>query len=245
MTTYKSVFGLLTGLLLLAATTAGAQVANDIAKQNKLGNAVFLVVTEGGANATPLKDIAQKAKALYPHSAVLMMDKADPANAASVKRYGLSGAPMPMVLVVAQNGVVTEGFAKQDATPQKLVEGIPTPKQSEALLGFDLKKPVFVVMYKKSFTDKPAMIAACKKATDALKGKAVVVEVDLDDKAEAPFIALLNPAQPVKSTIVHVFNSKGDFSSKHALPVQTNTLVESAKKEVKECCPGGAKNCKK
>ena len=48
MTIYNSVFGLLTGLLLLAATTAGAQVANDIAKQNKLGNAVFLVVTEGG-----------------------------------------------------------------------------------------------------------------------------------------------------------------------------------------------------
>lgn len=236
---------LLTSLLLLVVMIANAQVANDIAKQNKLGNAVFLVVTDGGVNEASLKDISLKAKTLYPHSAVLMMDKADRANAELVKRYGLSGAPMPMVLVVAQNGVVTEGFAPKEATPQKLIEGIPTPKQSEALLGFDQRKPVFVVMYKKSFTDKPAMIAECKKAADALKGKAVVVEVDLDDKNEAPFISLLNPAQPVKSAIVHVFNSKGDFSSKHVLPVQTATLVASAKKEIKECCPGGAKNCKK
>ena len=180
---------------------------------------------------------------MYPKSAVITMDRSDKANAALVKKYGLSGSITPMILVIAANGVVTDGYPKGQATPTKLVESIPTKRQSEALLGFDQKKPVFVVMFKKSMTDKTAVVDECKKAVATLGGKAVVVEVDLDDKSESAFIALLNPKLPVTKTIVHVFNNKGQFISKLAMPLQSAALVTAARTTPKECCPGG--NCKK
>ncbi len=232
-------------LFLLPQISFG-QVTAEIESQNSKGNVVFLVVTNGGIDLASTKEIAMKAKSMYPKSAVLTMDKSDKANAGLVKKYGLPGSPAPMILVIAANGVVTDGYPKSEATPQKLVESIPTKRQSEALLGFDQKKPVFVVMYKKSFADKTGVVDECKKAVAALNGNGVVVEADLDDKSEAAFIALLNPDLPVTKTIVHVFNNKGQFISKFKAPVKSAALAADARKAPKECCPGGnSKNCKK
>ena len=240
----KSVIIFFTAILFLTAQICIGQVAADIENQNKKGNAVFLIVTDGGTDLAATKEIAMKAKSLYPKSAVLTLDKSDKANTALVKKYGLLGAQTPMILVIASIGVVTDGYLKSEATPEKLVEGIPTKRQSEALLGFDRKKPVFVVMYKKTMTDKIAVIEECKKAAVTLNGRAVIVEVDLDDKSEAPFITLLNPNLPVTKTIVHVFNSKGQFSSKFAAPLQSSALVAAATKAPGGCCPpGSGKSC--
>ena len=242
----KSLSILLTAAFILITQSVVGQVSSEIENQNKKGNVVFLVVTYGGNDMASTKEIAMKAKLLYPKSAVLTLDKSDKANAELVKKYGLLGAQTPMILVIASIGVVTDGYLKSQATPEKLVEGIPTKRQSEALLGFDQKKPVFVVMYKKAMADKTAAKEECKKAAVALNGRAVIVEVDLDDKSEAPFITLLNPDLPVTKTIVHVFNSKGQFTSKFEAPLQSSALVTAAKKAPKECCPGGnSKDCKK
>lgn len=231
--------------LLLITNSVFGQLSSEIDNQNKKGNAVFLVVTEGGNDLTSTKEIALKAKSIYSKSAVLTLDKSDKANAELVKKYGLSGSIAPMILVIASNGVVTDGYPKAQATPEKLVEGIPTKRQSEALLGFDQNKPVFVVMHKKSFTDRAATVEECKKASTALKGNAVVVVVDLDDKSEAPFITLLNPDLPVTKTIVHVFNNKGQFISKFTTPILSSALVTAAKKVPSGgCCPpGSGKSC--
>ncbi len=239
---FLSVF--FTATFFWASQICTAQVSVEIANQNKKGNAVFLVVTNGGIDLPATREIALKANKLYPKSSVITLDKSDKANAELVKKYGLSGSATPMIMVIASNGVVTDGYPKNEATPQKLVEGIPTKRQSEALLGFDQKKPVFVVMYKKNFTDRATVTDACKKAALALNGKAVVVEVDLDDKAEAEFIKLLNPDLPVTKTIVHVFNSKGQFTSDFSAPIKTDALVAAAKKTQTACCPpGSGKSC--
>jgi hypothetical protein len=235
---------LLAAALILITQSVFGQVSSDIESQNKKGNAVFLVVTDGGNDLASTKEIAMKAKTLYSKSVVLTLDKSDKANAELVKKYGLAGSITPMILVIASNGVVTDGYPKEQATPEKLVGGLPTKRQAEALLAFNQNKPAFVVLSKKSMTDKNATIEECKKASTALNGNAVVVDVNLDDKSEASFIALLNPDLAATKTNVMVFTSKGQFSSKFEAPVQSAALITAAKKAPGGCCPpGSGKSC--
>lgn len=238
---------LLVAVMLFLSQSIFGQLSADIDKQNKKGNVVFLVVTDGGTDLAPTKEIALKAKKSYSKSEVLTMDKSDKANTELVKKYSLAGSQTPLILVVASNGVVTGGYSKDQATSENLVAAIPTKKQAEALLGFSQNKPVFVVVSKKSMKDKTTLIEECKKACTELNGNAVVVDVNLDDKTEASFIKLLNPDLAATKTNVLVFNSKGQFSSKFEAPVKSADLTASAKKvSGGGCCPGGSsKGCGK
>jgi len=183
-----------------------------------------------------------KAKKSYPKSEVLTLDRSDKTNAEIVKKYSLAGSQTPLILVVASNGVVSGGYLKSQATAENLIASIPTKRQAEALLGFSQNKPVFVVVSKKSMKDKTTAIEECKKACTALKGNAVVVDVNLDDKSEASFIKLLNPDLTATKTNVLVFNGKGQFSSKYESPFESASLAASATKVIKSggCCPGGS-----
>jgi hypothetical protein len=241
----KNIGILLVTVILFLTQSSFGQLKSDIEKQNKKGNAVFLVVTDGGTDLASAKEIALKAKKSCSKSEVLTMDKADKANAELVKKYGLAGSQTPLILVIASNGVVSGGYLKSQATAENLVDAIPTKKQAEALLGFSENKPVMVVISKKTMTDKTIAIEECKKAAKELNGNAVVVDVSLDDKSEAAFIKLLNPDLTASKTNVMVFNNKGQFSSKFESPVKSMDLVSAAKKAPSGgCCPGGSsKGC--
>lgn len=238
---------LVVAVMLLLAQSSFGQLASDIAKQNKKGNAVFLVVTDGGTDLASTKEIALKAKKSYSKSEVLTLDRSDKANAELVKKYSLTGSQVPLILVVASNGVATGGFIKSQATAEGLVAAIPTKRQAEALLSFDQNKPVFVVVSKKSMKDKATVMEECKKACTELNGNANIVDVNLEDKAEASFIKLLNPDLAATKTNVMVFNGKGQFSSKFEAPLTSADLATSAKKAPSGgCCPGGSsKGCGK
>jgi hypothetical protein len=227
-------------------TLAFAQSQHAIDAELKKGNAVFLVVADNGRDLSATKEIAAKAKAQYTRSAVVTLDRTDKANATAIKKYGLTSMKEPMILVIASNGVATNGYTKKEATPQLLVEEIPTPRQSDALLAFDQKKAAIVVMYRKGMTDKAAAVEASKKACAYVKGGAVTVEVDLDDRAEQPFIKLLKPSKTAKGTQVHVFNKAGDIIETYTAPFSAAKIAASARQAEAPCCPGGnSKDCKK
>ncbi len=229
-------------LSLITFSNAYAQVQNKIDKATKSGNAVFLVVTEGNTELSEANNMALKAKEKVSMSEVIHLDKSDNSNQEIIKKYGLLGAQAPLILVIASNGVVCGGLLLNQASAEKLIDVIPTKRQGEALLAFNEGKAAFVVVSKKSMTDKNNTIEECKKACDELKGLAVVVDVDLDDESEASFIKLLNPNLESSKTNVLVFNSKGHFNGKMEAPVQSKTLIKTAKKVAKkECCPGGSK----
>ncbi|MEI6748892.1 MAG: hypothetical protein WCM93_07005 [Bacteroidota bacterium] len=224
----------------MVASTGFSQTKEKIDKANAKGNAVFLVVTDGSKMLTEVKEMAGKAQKKYLKSEIVTLDRTDKANAALVTKYGLSGAPLPMILVMAPNGVVGGGKQLKDATPEELVGLIPTKKQSQALLAFSEGKTAYIVLYKKSMKDKASAIAECNKAAVGLSGKAVVVDVDLDDKSEAEFLSLLKPVMTATNTHVLVFNGKGQFTDEFTAPVQSPALITSAKKIVKSGCAPGA-----
>jgi len=236
----KNVKWIIAIAFVLLATTSFSQTKEKIDKANAKGNAVFLTVTDGSKMLSEVKDMAIKAQKKYPKSEVIALDRSDKANAALVTKYGLSGAPLPLILVMASNGVVGGGLQLKDATPEALAGLIPTKKQAQALLAFSEGKTAYIVLYKKSMKDKASAIAECNKAASGLSGKAVVVDVDLDDKSEAEFLSLLKPEMTATNTHVLVFNGKGQFTGEFTAPVQSSALVASAKKVVKSGCAPGA-----
>lgn len=228
----------LTGIMI--SSTGFSQTKEKIDKSNSKGNAVFLVVTEGSKMLTEAKDMAAKAQKKYPKSEIITLDRTDKTNSALVTKYGLAGAPLPLILVIAPNGVVGGGMQLNQASPEDLVDLVPTKRQASALLAFSENKSAFIVLYKKNMKDKQKVVEECNKAAASLGGKAVVVEVDLDDKSETGFMDLLKPDMKATTTHVLVFNAKGQFTDEHKSPVQSTMLMASSKKVVKSGCAPGA-----
>jgi len=113
---------------------ASATVTSDLETANKNGNSVFLVVTDPNITGTDKAlEIANKAKTNVTKSVVLQMNRSDAANTELVTKYRLAGAPLPLILVIASNGVVTAGYTLNQATPELLVKAVPSPKKSEVL----------------------------------------------------------------------------------------------------------------
>ena len=224
----------------LIAATGYSQTKEKIDKAQAKGNVVFLAVTDGSKLLPEVKEMAARAQKKYPKSEVINLDRTDKTNAALVTKYGLSGAALPMILVMAPNGAVGGGLQLKESTPEKLIGFIPTKKQSIALLAFSEGKPAFILLSKKPMKDKALALAECYKSAAGLVGKAVVVDIDLDDKSEAEFLSLLKPEMTASSTHVLVFNGKGQFSDEFTAPVQAAKLITSSRKVAKSsCCPGG------
>jgi len=224
----------------MIASTGFAQTKEKIEKANAKGNVVFLAVTDGVKLLAQTKEMADKAQKKYQKSEVITLDKSDKTNAALVSKYGLAGAHEPVILVIAPNGVVAGGSLLSRATPEDLVETIPTKKQAAALLAFSEGKPAFIVLFKKSMKDKAAAMEECRRATTGLNGKAVIVDIDLDDKKEAGFLDLLKPEMTATTTHVIVFNAKGQFTDELNTPFQSSALIAASKKVVKSGCAPGA-----
>ncbi|HEX7410791.1 MAG TPA: hypothetical protein VF298_01495 [Bacteroidales bacterium] len=226
---------------LMITSTVFSQTKEKIGQANAKGKVVFLAVTDGKNKLPETMQLAALAQKKYPKSEVVSLDKSDKANAALVTKYGLAGTPAPLILVLAANGVAGGGYALKQATPENLVELIPTKNQAKALLAFSEGKPAFIVLYKKSMKDKAKAVEECNKAVAGLHGKASVVDVDLEDKTEAGFLSLLKPEMTATTTHILVFNAKGQFTDEYKTSAQASALITSSAKVIKSsCCPAGS-----
>lgn len=226
---------------MFATTNIFAQsVKADLEKSQKAGKSVFLVVTDKAAKGTDyLVQLSEAAKKKSKNTTVIKLDRDDKANAELVTKYRIAGAPLPLILVLASNGVATGSVNSTDATNDKLLAALPTKTQAEVLLGFENGKAALIVCGKKNAKDKSVIEAECKSASATLGGKVTQVFVDVDSKDEANFIALLKPDN-TKTTVL-VFNGKGQYTSTLEATAKSTDLVASVNKKIGGgCCPGGS-----
>lgn len=226
---------------------ASATVKSDLEAANKNGNAVFLIVTDPNVTGTDKAlEIANKAKAGVTNSTVLQMNRSDAANAELVTKYRLAGAPLPLILVIAPNGIVSAGYTLNQATPDLLAKAVPSPKKSEVLKTLSDGKSVFIVVTAKSMSGKNNVMNTCQQACIEMENNAKMVEVSLDDTREKEFLSELRVQMDAKEPVTYVINSKGQITGTFGDDVNTTTLVASAKKVAATgCCPGGSKSgCK-
>lgn len=237
----NSLFLLAVIMMALISYDSFSQTKQKIDAATAAGKAVFLVVSDPGVNETvKALDIAKQSNKSYTNSTVIQMNRSEPADATLVKQYGLAGAPLPVILVLAQNGSVTGGFVLNQATPEKLVGLIPSPKKAEVLKALGANKSVFIVATSKSMAQKSEIIGTCAQACVEMQQNAKVIEIDLDDPKEANFLAELKIDRSLKNPQTFVINTKGQVTGKFDGSVNSATLVASAKKVSAGCGPGSS-----
>jgi len=221
------------------------QTSVEIEKAGKACKPVFLVVYKGiSAENDKALAIANEAKStLKTASLVIKMNTADAANDALVTKYRLSGAPLPLILVLDKNSTATGGLYLKDATAQKLVDMIPTPKTSEMLKALTEGKSVYIVVYKKSMTSQKNVMNNCAMACSKMDNNGITVKVNMDDKKESKLLKTLQCDLNAKEPVTYVINKSGQIVSSHNGIADVNTLISSATKKAPTggCCPGGAK----
>ena len=234
-------------LLIILATFLGqafASVKGDLETANNNGNAVFLVVSDPGVSETnKALDIANQAKSRMTKTVVIQMNRSDQANAELVTKFGLAGAPLPVILVIASNGIITAGYTLSQLTPELLVKAIPSPKKAEVLKTLSEGKSVFIVLTGRSMTEKNTIMNTCRQACTEMENNAKMIEIGLDDPKENQFLTELRVDKAATEPMTYVINPKGQITGTFSDDVNATTLVASARKVSSGCCPGSSKGC--
>jgi hypothetical protein len=215
----------------------------SIESANKSGLSVFLVITDpGNENTQKAMDIANQAHTKYAKSEVVQMNRSDAANKDLVAKYGVSNAPLPLIIVIASNGVVTGGYPLYQATADLLVNLVPSPVKSDVLKALSAGKSVFLVVSSKSMKEKDQVMNTCQQACIEMDNNTKLIGLDLDDQKEKAFIAEMKIDPSITSPQTFVINSKGQITGTFNDDVNTTTLVATAKKlpAAKGCCPSGS-----
>jgi len=229
--------------LALSLNFIQASVISDIETANKAGKTVFLIVTDPGVVGTDKAiDISNQAQVKYPKSAVIKMNRSDTANTEFISENRLSGAPLPLILVIASNGIVTAGFTPAQATPESLVNAIPSPKKADVQKYLSQGKSVFIVVSNKSMSTKDNVMNTCQQACIEMENNAKMIGISLDDPKEKQFLTELKVNMAATEPMTYVVNSKGQITGTFNDDVSSTTLVASAKKVASSgCCPPGSK----
>ena len=229
-------------LLLLSPGVGFGSTQSELGEALRGHQPVFLVVTQGGARGTDRAvQIANQARELVPAARVVTLDRGLEANADLVKKYRVLGAPVPLILVLANNGIVAGGALLKDATPKVIANLVPTPKKTDMLGALEAKRAVFVVFSHATMERRGEVLERCSQAFTRLEPtptKAQVISVDMGDKAEMKFMAEMGVDPLATEPLVVVLNAKGQKTAAFRQGMTVDQLVQAATKKA-ECCPGG------
>jgi len=220
----------------------GDGVASLIESANKNGKAVFLVVFDKtGTEKDKAVNIAKEATAKSPNTAqVVELNTLDAENSGLIAKYRLSGAPLPLILVIDKHGTAAGGFVLAQATSEGLLKAIPSPKYSEILQGLSAQKSVLVVAYKESMAKKAEAITKCNEAIQ-LMTNGITVELNMDNKEEASLMNNLKVNKLATEPIIYTVNKLGQVTGNFSVTTPTSELVSAANKTATSGC--GPKGC--
>ena len=241
-----SIFLLAATLFVACSFVSYADTKQDIEKANKKGNVVFLVITEkSNSQNQKALELAKNAQKKLTKSAVVELDRSNASNSSLVKKYRLSGANLPLILLIGTNGCAAGGTNIDNLTVEQLLNIVPTPKEEIVLKAFEDGKSVFVVISKKSDTKNQKQLDACQSACKTMGNKAVTVNLDYDDTKEKSFISTFDMDKNPKFPITYVMNEKAQITSTLNGIADSKSLVAAAKKKVSSSCcpPGSGKTC--
>lgn len=227
-------------------TQVNSEIQAELDKAQKAGKAVFVVVTGTGSTDTDkAKEIAKGANSIYKNAIVIEMNRDDSANAKLVAEWRLSGAPLPLILVVSPKGMLTEGRILAQATAENVAALVPSPKKEEVLNYISSGKSVFLIVSNNKMADKKSPLGACEKACFELQEKAKIVSVNTDDSSELAFLKELRIDPNITQPMTYVINAQGQVTGTYNGEVNSTALVASAKKIISSscCAPGSGQSC--
>ncbi len=235
------VFAAIAAFGAIAPRPAHASAADDLTAATAAGQAVYIVVTDASvADVKPVAAAAAEA-AIAVKGRSVVLDRGAAANADLVAKYRLASAPVPLVLVLASNGLPVAGLPGERATAAALVAALPSPKRLETLTALNDRRAVFVVVSGEKMAGRTAAIEQASLAMQAMEltpSKARMVLVDVADPKETAYVADLKLGALEVPTVV-VFNAAGKRITTLRAPWTAAALAEAAVKEGCSCCEGG------
>jgi hypothetical protein len=222
---------------------AAASAQKDLDSAAKHEKIAFILVTDQGATGVDqAKDMIEQAMKQVKKAEFVELDRSDPKNQDLVAKYRLAGAPVPLVLVAARNGVLAGGLPVAQATADKLVGMVPSPKKAEILQVLQSGKAVFVSASRKGMATQSGATAACAAACGQLQEKCVTVQIDMDDPLEAAFLTQMKVDLASTEPVTLVVNAQGQVTGTYSGAADVAALVQAATTKAGGCCPSTVQN---
>ena len=239
---------LVIAIALTALVPSGAQASamDDIQTANQGGQLVFLVVTETGArNIEVARSAAKAAQQRVEGSTVVELNRSDATQADAVRRYKLQATPLPLILVIAPNGVAVGASRPGEGAADRLVSLVPTPKKADMMQAFEQRQTALLVFSRAKMPEQSQLFQNLSAVTREMKDKVRFVLIDLDDEAETKFIEEWKvPMESVRPSIL-VLNSKGQALGRLVGAPTAKKLIETCKKRAPCCSDPKCKGCGK
>jgi len=126
----------------------------------------------------------------------------DPAEQATVKRFGVARAPLPFTLAVAPNGAVT-ALISQKISDAQIASAFVTTGMADCMKAMQDRKLVLVCVHTSPRSQTPAAVVDFQ-ADPEFKDRLRVISVQSNDRSEAPFLKQMEiePASLSGSTVV-------------------------------------------
>lgn len=180
---------------------------------------------QNDANTQQFAETIRKGTARRPEQANwTSIDVNDSANKAVVAQYGVSRAPMPLALCVANNGAITSVFTRRP-TDEALDRAIVTPAMVDVTKALQDKK--IVVVHVKPTKDSPLPYGALEFTEEPdFKARTMVFDVVANDPAERRFLTDMefNTASIRDSSVV-IMAPPGVLVGKFAASVTMNEIT--------------------
>ena len=231
----------LTVLLLgVMESVAAASALEDLDSAERHEKIAFILVTDkGAAGVDQAKDMVELAMKRVKKAETVELDRSDPANAALVAKFRLAGAPVPLILI-APNGALAGGLPAAQATADKLVAMVPSPKKADVLQMLQSGKAVLISASRRGMTT--GATDACAAACGQMNDQCVTVEIDMDDPAEAGFLTQMNVNLASVEPVTLVVNAQGQVTGTYTGAADVAALVQAATKKAGGCCPSTVQN---
>lgn len=225
----------------LVGLVPGATVLQSVATANAAGRPVFLVVSDGsGANADAARASVRQAQLSVPSAVAVELDRTDPRQADAVAKFRLAAAPVPIVIVVASNGVPTGAAKPGDGSAARLASLVPSKAKADYLKQLSDQRIAVVLFTRANMTERSSLFEAASAALQQLPSKIALVTVDLDDVGEERFCSDLKVDRASARPVTVVVSPKGQVLGRFDGAATTAQITKAAGK--KSCCDDP--NCK-
>ncbi len=227
---------------LFIASQAIAGVENDLTGAAQAGKTAFLLVYEPGISGIDqAKSNISKAKSRVGNAVTVELNRSNSAETAFINKYRLQSAPLPLILVFAGNGAITGGLPAYQASVDRLVAMVPTPKKAEVLKSLQSGHSVFITASRTGMSEKSEVLNICSMACGQMNGKSDFIEINIDDPEEIPFLNELKINRNSVEPVTVVLNTQGQLTERFNGSVEIGKLVQAANKRVSGgCCPSGS-----
>jgi hypothetical protein len=116
-----------------------------------------------------------------------------------VEKYNLKYAPLPLVIIIAPNGIISGSF-QSPFSPDQVKSAFQTPKTLKCLLALQERKLVFVSAQGKVTSENKEALDGIRRfeKENPLYGSVEMILIDPKDSSEAPFLSKLQVQPDIK-----------------------------------------------